>query len=66
MVNRMGERKTITLSTNIFEILQEEIEKRGERSTFTSLINEALAKEYAEQLKAKQLEKKAKLQTKRG
>jgi len=62
----MGERKTITLSTNIFEILQEEIEKRGERSTFTSLINEALAKEYAEQLKAKQLEKKAKLQTKRG
>ncbi len=58
---RTGERKTITLSSNIFEILQEEIEKRGERTTLTSIINEALAEKYFNQLKFKQLEKKAKL-----
>ncbi len=61
MANRTGERKTITLSGNIFEILQEEIEKRGERTTFTSIINEALAKAYSSELKVKQLGKKAKL-----
>jgi methyltransferase-like protein len=62
-VNRTGERKTITLSDFIFEIMNEEMEKRGGRTTYTSLINEALAEKYSNQLRIKQLEKKAKLQS---
>jgi len=60
-VKQSGERKTVILSDSLFEVLQEEIVRRGERTSFTSIINEALAEKYASQLKAKQLEKKAKL-----
>jgi len=60
-VKRSGERKTIILSDSLYEVLQEEIVRRGERTSFTSIVNEALAEKYASELKAKQLEKKAKL-----
>lgn len=50
-------RKAITLNPIFIEIVEEEIERRGGKTSFSALINELLAERYAKEFKIKQLER---------
>jgi len=49
-------RKAITFAEAILQVIEDEINRRGRKTTFSALVNELFAERFAKELKEKELE----------
>jgi len=49
-------RKSITFDDIILHVIDDEIDRRGRRTSYSALVNELFAERFAKEIKAKELE----------